>query len=309
MSTELHELFAKYDKMAGTGYDIDPVHIEAIERKITKPLREEIAILQRKVAAADVLRDRVAYATGIASDGTWKVLMDALKAYDAAPVAPVIEDDEPFIAWGVNLKTGEEFDITAPVAASEPESNYQGILRSSNGDDDDPINEFAILKRLDDLDKRLTQVTNSFTGHREWVKTEITDLDNRVSNVSNVHNSLAEMVHAMEDRLTKLPVDDIAWLRGNLEAVFAEVRDVKARQEGTDDPEYDDDDTPAVSLDACLERVKQLSFSKRQVFWTELQRRASVEDPGFLVKWPDVLLCVEREDWDAALQVAEGGKG
>ncbi len=61
--------------------------LDRAEDALLAPFKDEIARLREKVAAAETLRERVAYATGIASDGAWNVLTDALHAYDAAPVA------------------------------------------------------------------------------------------------------------------------------------------------------------------------------------------------------------------------------
>lgn len=206
----------------------------------------------------------------------------------------------------------DDFNDAAPVAASTdaPVEKY-------------PLPGRTLSDHLGDLYANDKQLESSRLQHEE----QLAALRRDVDNVSGVHNSLTGMVHRMDDRLESL--------------------------EGTDDPEYDDDDMPAVSrrmaaaarhaynklfgganqrgrwklaipaalaaqgrredvgtVDSCLERVKQLPFSKRKKFWHELQRRASkgpVFVDGFVVSWPDVLVCVDVEDWEASLRVAGGG--
>lgn len=58
---------------------------------------------------------------------------------------------------------------------------------------------------------------------------------------------------------------------------------------------------PVERIDAHLENVKRMSFSKRKKFWDELQQRAHKGREGWVVSWPDVLLLVRPEDWEAAI--------
>jgi hypothetical protein len=120
-------------------------------------LRAENARLTAQVAAADALRGRVAYATGIASDGTWKVLTEALKAYDAATAPADAEQPVPLDPF-----RREWIRETEEILAKHGQR-----LDELNKELDDDV--FSLTKmfggRLDELAARVDLHSNAIAEH------------------------------------------------------------------------------------------------------------------------------------------------